>query len=220
MLHVAALTHIGYLVIGLLLGWLGPNPSEFVIRTSASCALDLLLVTLAITPVRRLLAVLAIAIGASFGKRMSDWNWLVRLRRMLGLWCFCYASIHVGTYVWVEWGFDPLGLLEDLRDKTYLRYGLIAWGILLLLSVTSNHASMRAMGRNWKRLHWLSYVAPVVALLHYWLAIKPGNWAPLLESLLLCALLFTKVRKLSKWDGADGEEVAERQPVRPSQTNY
>ena len=178
-LHAALCLPLLWLAAGAWLHTFGPNLLEAVMHSTGRWALYLLLSALLITPARRLAALLCSLLRVGFGKRMTDWNWLVRLRRMLGLWCFTYAALHFGLYFWLDTGLDARALAEDLGEKPYLAVGLVTLLILLALAATSNDAAMRRMGRRWKALHRLSHVAPVLALLHFWMMTKPGYLTPL-----------------------------------------
>lgn len=137
------------------LGWfdgLGANPVEFVTRSTGTWTLVMLCATLAVTPLRRLtgLAVLA------------------RLRRMLGLFTFFYACLHLTTYVWFDQWFDPLAILLDVVKRPFITVGMTAFLLLLPLAATSTDAMMRRLGRRWAELHRLVYLIAPLAILHFW----------------------------------------------------
>lgn len=143
----------------LSLGWrafsqdLGANPVEVIERGLGTAALVFLLLTLGISPLRWL----------------SGWAWLVRLRRMLGLFSFFYASLHVLAYVWLDHWFAWQEIFEDIVKRPYLSFGAVAFLLLVPLALTSTQGWIRRLGgRNWQRLHRLVYLAAVLAILHYW----------------------------------------------------
>jgi sulfoxide reductase heme-binding subunit YedZ len=134
-------------------GGLGANPVEFVTRSLGTWALVLLCVTLAVTPLRQL----------------TGWAWLLRLRRMAGLFCFFYALLHVSTYVGLDHWFDLRAILTDIIKRPYITAGFAAFVMLVPLAVTSTNAMVRRLGaRNWQRLHKLVYLIALAAILHFW----------------------------------------------------
>ncbi len=140
-----------------LQGSLGANPLEILMREPGKWALILLLAALAIAPLRHLLMMLAQRWCGEYGKRLPDWNWLMRLRRPAGLACFFYATAHLALYLSLDLNFSWREFTGDLRDKPYIVIGWAAFLLLLPLAVTSTDAWMRRLKRNWKRLHLLIY---------------------------------------------------------------
>lgn len=193
---------------------LGANPLELLMHCSGRSALVLLALTLCITPLRRGLTRLSIFANGRYGKRLADWNWLIRLRRPLGLWCFAYATGHAWIFAHFDLGYDWSAAWSELQEKPYILAGLCTLLLLLLLAATSPQAMVRRLGRTWRRLHRLVYVAAVLALLHFWWLVKPGLWTPWPESLALAALLGYRAALfgglLERWDGFDGKESAQR----------
>lgn len=208
------LTYLGSLAPGLWLagglpaGWLGVNPLSTLLHVSGQSSVILLLLTLAVSPVRRLSVRLSRAVALHFGRRMSDWNWLVRLRRPLALFSFFYASLHIALYVGLDAGLEWETLREELIERPGLLIGLLAWCLMLPLAATSNQASMRRLGRWWRILHRLAYPAAVLVLLHFIWQTKVGDrsYGPYAATLvvLLVARLIGRLR------GDAGELVAER----------
>ena len=132
---------------------LGANPVEFVLRWLGTWTLVALLVTLAITPLRW----------------VTGWAWLVRLRRMLGLYAFFYGSLHVTAYVWIDHFFDWTAIVDDVVKRPYLTFGFVAYVLMIPLAATSTNAMVRRLGgRNWQRLHRLVYAIGVLGVLHFW----------------------------------------------------
>ncbi|MEN4919838.1 protein-methionine-sulfoxide reductase heme-binding subunit MsrQ [Achromobacter spanius] len=138
--------------------WLGmnngltANPVEFLTRSSGTWTLVCLLVTLAITPLRRLTGQPA----------------LVRVRRMCGLFAFFYASLHFMAWVWWDRGFDPAEMLGDLGERPFIMVGFSAFVLMAALAATSTQWAMRRLGKRWQTLHRAIYAIGLLAILHYW----------------------------------------------------
>ena len=170
-------------------GGLGVNPLEQLMRVPARWSLGLLLLALAVAPLRDGAVRWAVWAGAGHGKRLADWNWLVRLRRPIGLACFFYAALHLGVYLGLDLGGSWPELLADLADKPFIALGGLSFCGLLLLAATSTDGWMRRLKRNWKRLHRLIFPCAVLAQLHYMLLSKPGVEGPgWYGAALLCLL--------------------------------
>lgn len=204
-----------------ILGWeavnglLGANPLDRLLRAPGRWALTLLLVALAATPLRHALAFAARHNGIRCGRRLADWNWVIRLRRPLGLASFFYALTHVVLYLSLDAGFSGDELANDLRNKPFILAGLGAFLLLLPLAVTSTDAWMKRLKRNWKRLHLLVYPAAILAVLHFlWLS-KPGAGDLYAYALALGLLLGYRVaaRWLRVREPIDalGEEVVRKE---------
>jgi sulfoxide reductase heme-binding subunit YedZ len=174
-------------------GTLGTNPLERLIREPGHWALVFLFCTLAVTPLRHAGVRIARLLRRRWGRRLADWNGLVRLRRPLGLACFAYALVHLAVYATLDVGLDVGEFVNDLRHKPFVLAGLACFVLLLPLAVTSTEAWMRRLKRNWKRLHWLVYPASLVAMLHFiWLS-KPGVTRPYAYAAVLAILLSYRV---------------------------
>lgn len=154
-------------------GSLGADPAETVLRSCGKTALNLLLITLAVTPLRELL-------------RAPQ---LLRLRRLLGLFAFFYAALHFLAYVALELQFDFAMLGEDIVKRPYITIGFVAVLLLAALAATSTQRAMRRLGRRWQRLHWGIYPAAVLGVWHYWWQVKADIREPLLYSAGLALLL-------------------------------
>ena len=157
---------------------LGANPIEEIIATSGAWTLRFLLLTLLLTPLKR-----------KFG-----WHWPIRVRRMLGLYAFFYACLHLFAYLWLDQFFAWRDIWLDIIDRPFITVGLLAFILLLPLAATSNLSMTRRLGRNWKRLHRLAYVIPVLGILHFWWLVKADIREPLLYTVLLTVLLLFRVR--------------------------
>ncbi len=154
-------------------GRLGVDPVAQLEHRSGDWTLRLLLATLAVTPLRTL----------------SKWHWLVRYRRMLGLFAFFYASVHFSIYLAIDLGGFWTQVLAEIAKKPYITVGFTAWLVMLPLALTSTRAMQRRLGRNWLRLHRLVYLAGVCGVLHYLWLVKSGNTLAVSEPMLYLALL-------------------------------
>jgi sulfoxide reductase heme-binding subunit YedZ len=128
------------------------EPVEFITHGSGDWALYLLCATLAMTPLRRL----------------TGWHWVIRLRRMLGLYTFFYAFVHFLTFFWFDHDFDLAAMWRDVLKRPFITVGFIAFVLLIPLAATSTQRMIRRLGRNWARLHTLIYAIAPLAILHYW----------------------------------------------------
>ena len=154
-------------------GELGANPIEFITRSTGTWTLVGLLVTLSVTPLRRLTG-------------RAD---LVRYRRMLGLFAFFYACLHFVTYVWLDQFFDPAAIARDIVKRPFITVGFTAFVLLLPLAVTSTHAMMRRLGRRWQQLHRLIYVIALLGVIHFLWLVKKDLTEPLTFGAVLALLL-------------------------------
>lgn len=163
------------------LGWrgeLGANPIEAVTRSTGWWTLALLAATLTVTPLRRLL-------GAP---------WLLRLRRMLGLFAFGYASLHFTTYLWLDQFFDLAEIARDVVKRPFITVGFAAFVLLLPLAATSTNAMVRRLGaRRWQRLHRAAYLIAVLGVLHFWWLVKKDVTEPRLFALVMGVLLAARL---------------------------
>ena len=159
---------LGYAGLGL-----GANPIEELIHRLGKWGLNFLLITLAVTPLRRL----------------TGWAWLVRLRRMLGLFAFFYVSMHFLVYAGLDQRFDVPAIVEDIAKRPYITIGMTALLLLLPLAVTSTNAMMRRLGRRWKRLHRLVYVIAILGVWHFYWQVKLDTLEALIYAAILAVLL-------------------------------
>lgn len=157
---------------------LGANPIEAVTHATGEWALRLLLITLAVTPLRR----------------FTGLHWLIRLRRMLGLFAFFYVSLHLAAYVWLDLYFDWNAIALDILERPFVTVGFAAFVLMVPLAVTSTQAAMRRMGgRRWQALHRSVYGIAILAVVHYWWLVKADITEPLIYALILAALLGLRV---------------------------
>jgi methionine sulfoxide reductase heme-binding subunit len=152
------------------------EPLEFITRGTGDWTLYFLCITLAVTPLRRL----------------AKWNWLIKLRRMLGLFVFFYAALHFTTFLWFDHFFDLAGMWKDVLKRPFITVGFIAFVLLIPLAATSSNAMVRRLGgKRWQWLHRLVYVIAPLAILHFWW-MKAGkhNFAqPILFGVIVALLL-------------------------------
>jgi methionine sulfoxide reductase heme-binding subunit len=150
---VAALLPFARLALFAFTDRLGANPIEFITRNTGDWTLYFLCITLAVTPLRR----------------FSKWNWLVKLRRMLGLFAFFYATLHFTTFLWFDHFFDLDEMLKDVVKRPFITVGFIAFLLLLPLAVTSTNGMVRRLGgKRWQWLHRLLYLIAPLGILHFW----------------------------------------------------
>jgi sulfoxide reductase heme-binding subunit YedZ len=117
-------------------------------------------------------------------------SWLIKFRRLLGLFAFFYGTVHMLTYVALYSNFDVHAMIDDIQKRRFITAGVIAWLLLVPLAATSTTWSIRKLGgKNWNRLHKLVYVAAVCGVLQYWWQLKPGVLSPLRLTVALTLLL-------------------------------
>lgn len=162
---------------------LGANPIEFITRSTGTWTLVGLMVTLSITPLRRL----------------TGRNELARYRRLLGLFAFFYACLHFTTYVWLDQFFDPAAIARDLLKRPFITVGFAAFVLLIPLAVTSTNAMMRRLGRRWQSLHRLVYLIAVCGVLHYVWLVKKDLTQPLIYAGVLASLLVLRIPGVVAW---------------------
>lgn len=157
---------------------LGANPIERVLHHSGWWTLALLLVTLAVTPVRRL----------------TGRNELIKLRRPLGLFAFFWATVHFSIYTGLDQGFAWSFILEDVIERPFITVGFAAWVVLLLLAVTSTRGWIRRLGRRWTLLHRGAYLAAVLGVVHFYWRVKADTREPLIFAAVFVALMLLRAR--------------------------
>ncbi len=173
-IFTVCLMPLAWLSWGLWQDTLGANPVETLIRSLGRWALKFLLITLAITPLRRLTG-----IGA-----------LQRIRRMLGLFCFFYALLHWSTYLWLDQSLDWIAIAKDIIKRPFITMGMLAFTMLLPLAITSTNGMMRRMGgKNWQALHRAVYAIGICVVLHFWWMVKLDTTWPKIYAAVLALLL-------------------------------
>ena len=214
LIHLLCLAPLAWLVHFYTSGALALNadPVNYITHFTGDWTLYTLFTSLAITPIRRL--------ATSLG-------FLIRFRRLIGLYAFFYATLHLSTYIFLFSGYDITtaitglraghpgvlvtewkliwpGMVEDVLKRRFIQVGLFAWLLLLALACTSPAFIMRAMGgKNWQRLHRLVYVAGIAGVIHFWWLVKKGNNSPwkvtlVLTILLLARVVYTAKKRLKK----------------------
>ena len=175
---IACLVPVARLVWGAITNNLGPDPTATIAFSTGLATLRLLTITLAISPVRRLSA------------RLS---WLVKFRRLLGLFAFFYATLHMLTYVGLYAGFSLNAMLADVAKRRFITMGVAAYLLLLPLALTSTAWSIRKLGgKNWNRLHRLIYLAAICGVIHYWWQVKTGVLTPITITVIVGVLLLAR----------------------------
>jgi sulfoxide reductase heme-binding subunit YedZ len=185
-LFVAALVPLAVLVYRAVNNDLGANPIETINRFTGDWVLRFLLMTLAVTPLRRL----------------SGWNVLLRYRRMLGLFAFFYVCLHFLSYVWIDQNFVIADIVKDVIKRPYITVGFTCFLLLIPLAVTSTRAMIQRLGaQRWLRLHRLVYFVGVGGVVHYLWLVKSDISEPLLYGAILTLLLGFRL-----WDRARREQ--------------
>ena len=175
---IACLSPFALLVYEAITNTLGPDPSSTIQLTTGYNALLLLILSLAVTPLRLL------------SPRLS---WLIKFRRLLGLFAFFYASIHLVTYIALYLNFDMSVLKTDLTKRRFIIAGFLAYVFLVPLAATSTTWAIRKLGgKQWNRLHKLVYLAAICGIIHYWWQVKPGVLSPMNLTITLFALLLAR----------------------------
>ena len=168
------------LALGALTSGLGADPIERVTHVTGEWALRMLLASLAVTPLRRLTGIAALA----------------PYRRSFGLLAASYATLHLLTYVALDQSFELPLLVEDVLKRRYITAGFAAWLCLVPLALTSSRASIKRLGKRWQKLHRLAYAAGGAAILHYLWLVKADLLAPILYGLVLALLLGERLWRL------------------------
>jgi sulfoxide reductase heme-binding subunit YedZ len=180
--HIGALIPLALMIWDYNQGNLGAEPiRELTLRTGKT-AIVLLVMSLAVTPAH-----------IWFG-----WKSILPLRRLLGLYAFFYAALHLTIFLWLDYLLDPQLIVEALFAKQYALIGLASFTLLLMLAATSNRFSMRKLGKKWKGLHKWVYLAGILAVLHYFLLVKNAYTEPFIFAAILAVLLLTRVKPIKQ----------------------
>lgn len=180
-LFIACLIPFAQLVFNAYSGDLGANPIETITRFTGSWALIMLLITLTVTPLRRI----------------TGWNGVITFRRMLGLFAFFYALLHFSTYLVLDLFFDFPAILKDVLKRPYITVGFTAFVLMIPLAITSTSGMIRRLGRRWQQLHYLIYVIAILGVLHFYWLVKADIRRPAQYGAVLAALL--GFRMVAKW---------------------
>jgi len=170
---LVCLVPLAMLVYSGVMGSLGVNPVETLTRSTGGWTLRFLLITLSVTPLRKI----------------SGQTWLIKLRRMFGLYAFFYASLHFTTYIWFDQYFDWAAIVKDIPKRPFITVGFSAFVLLIPLAITSTNKMMKRLKRNWTKLHQLVYVIAVLGVLHFLWLVKADTREPLIYACILLVLL-------------------------------
>jgi methionine sulfoxide reductase heme-binding subunit len=152
----------------------GANPLEFLTRTTGMLTLVFLMITLALTPVRKI----------------TGLNWIVKFRRMVGLYAFFYGTLHLLTYLWFDRFFNLRSIAGDIAQRPFIAIGMSAFFLMVPLAITSTNKMVKRLGgKRWALLHKLVYVAGVLGVVHYWILVKADKRLPLTFGFILLLLL-------------------------------
>jgi len=171
---LAGLGPLGVLAWKATHGLLGANPVDVITRSTGKWTLTFLLITLSVTPVRKL----------------AGLSWLIKFRRMLGLFAFFYGCLHLTTYIWLDKFFDVQAMLHDIAKRRFITAGMTAWLLTLPLAITSTNGWIRRMGgKRWQKLHRLIYFSAAAGVVHFIWLVKADLRRPLTFGSVLAVLL-------------------------------
>jgi sulfoxide reductase heme-binding subunit YedZ len=177
-ISINALLPLGLLAVDAIRGRLGANPIEFFLRTTGVLTLTFLLLTLTVTPLRRLLG----------------WNEAIKFRRMLGLYAFFYGCIHLTTYVGFDRGLSVTGTVNDVIQRPFIAIGMTAFLLMVPLALTSTNGMVKRIGgKRWQKLHRLTYLVAVLGVVHFWMIVKSDVFYPMMFGLVVVLLLGFRV---------------------------
>lgn len=178
LLFINAFVPLAFLGFDAWRGTLGANPIEFFLRTTGVLTLVFLLITLSVTPLRKY-----------FG-----WNSLIKFRRMLGLFAFFYGFLHLVTYSIFDKSLSVPAIISDVWQRPFIAVGMLAFFLLIPLAVTSTNGMIKRLGgKNWARLHKLTYIIGILGVIHFWMIVKSDVFYPALFGLTLAILLLYRI---------------------------
>ena len=178
LVFLAALGPVGYLVYGAFADALGANPLDAITDQTGTWTLRFLVLTLLVTPLRR----------------WTGWNWLIRYRRMLGLFAFFYGSLHFLTFIGFDHFFAVDDILKDIAKRPFITVGFAAFILMLPLAITSTTGWIRRLGgRRWNLLHRLVYASALLGVVHYWWLVKADVSRPARYAAIVALLLAVRV---------------------------
>lgn len=178
LLFINALVPLALLALDAFRGSLGANPIEYFLRTTGVLALVFLLLTLSVTPLRKY-----------FG-----WNNLIKFRRMIGLFAFFYAFLHLITYSIFDKSLSLPAIFSDVWQRPFIAVGMFAFFLLVPLAVTSTNGWIKRIGgKNWARLHKLTYPIAILGVIHFWMIVKSDVFYPAIFGIVLAVLLFYRI---------------------------
>lgn len=174
LIFINALVPLGFLAGDAYWQKLGANPVEFFLRTTGVLTLLFLLITLTVTPLRKI-----------FG-----WNQLIKFRRMLGLFAFFYGFLHLITYSIFDKSLNVSAIASDVWQRPFIAFGMLAFFLLIPLAITSTNGMIKQLGgKNWALLHKLTYLIAILGVIHFWMIVKSDYTYPFLFGLVLAILL-------------------------------
>jgi sulfoxide reductase heme-binding subunit YedZ len=200
LVFLACLTPLGVLLWRATHGGLGANPIEFITHATGDWTLRFLVITLAVTPARKLLGI----------------PQLIRFRRMLGLFAFFYGCLHFLTYFWLDKFFDFAEITKDVAKRPFITAGFTAFVLLIPLALTSTAASIRRLGgKNWQMLHRLIYISAIAGVVHYYWLVKSDVRLPVFYGTLVALLLAWRAatRLLNRKRSAPAKQPQQAAPV-------
>jgi sulfoxide reductase heme-binding subunit YedZ len=171
-----SLLPLAFLVVNGFRGELGANPIEYITRSTGDWTMRFLLITLAITPLRRL-------------TKQPDF---IRFRRMLGLFAFFYGVLHLFTWAWLDKFFDPAEMWADVTKRRFITAGMLGFVLMVPLAITSTKFAIRKLGKKWQQLHRLIYISAVAGVIHYYWLVKSDIRMPVTYALILLVLLLLR----------------------------
>ena len=159
-------------------GKLGANPVEFLTRTTGMLTLVFLLISLAVTPLRKI----------------TGRQWLIQFRRLLGLYAFFYGFLHLLTYIWFDRTFNLKSTVADIYARPFSAVGMFSFFLLIPLAITSTKGWIKRLGgKRWARLHKLAYVAAAGGVIHFWMLVKSDTRLPIRFAFVLALLLGSRI---------------------------
>lgn len=172
------------LITDFFLQKLGANPVETIIRDTGLWSLRFLIMTLCITPLRKL----------------ASWQWGMKIRRMLGLYAFFYGCLHLIAYLWFDHLFDLTAVWRDILERPFITLGFITFLCMLPLAITSTNSMMRRLGKRWQQLHRLIYLIAITSIIHFWwMADSKGKLTtPIIYATIVAVLLLMRIFFLKK----------------------
>lgn len=176
-IFLAALIPLERLVWRFFRDKLGANPIEVITHSTGDWTLILIMVTLSITPLRKL----------------TKQYWLIGVRRMIGLFAFFYGCLHFTTYIWLDKFFDVHEMIKDVYKRPFITAGFTAFVLMIPLALTSTKGWIRRLGKNWQRLHRLIYITAIAGVVHYIWLVKADLRKPLQYAFVLIVLLVYRI---------------------------
>jgi sulfoxide reductase heme-binding subunit YedZ len=177
-LWLIALTPVCWLAYAAYTDNLGANPIQALTQETGAWTLRFVAATLAITPLRR----------------VTGWNWLIKFRRMIGLFAFFYGTVHFLTWFWLDQYFDWNSIVKDIVKRPFITVGFTAFVLMIPLALTSTTGWIRRLGgKRWNRLHQLIYITAALGVIHYYWLVKADTQRPIRYGVIVCALLLARV---------------------------